>query len=94
MHINFSICEHPTEIDARVIITGFDWAYSDSVLIHHSQTNSGKLWNIGISRYGYVYFKRDIFKPYSKIYLCPEIAEKQRMRRFRSSILLFENSVK
>ena len=50
----FSICANPTEIDARMIENGYDWAYSDSVLIHHSRNYTDKLWNIGISRYGYV----------------------------------------
>ena len=53
---NFSICEEPTEIDARVISTNnkkalFDWVGSDSILIHHSG-NDSKPWNIGISTKG------------------------------------------
>ena len=38
MHYHFSICKDPTEIDVWEIDIGNDWAYSDSIFIHHSQS--------------------------------------------------------
>ena len=75
---NFSICEHPTEIDARMVETEYDWAYSDSVLIHHSQNNTDKLWNIGISRYGYLYFLRNKFLNHIHRFICVKKLQKNK----------------
>ena len=52
-----SICEEPTEIDARVVEQNYenqfyDWIYSDSILIHDSE-NGEKSWSLGVSKKGY-----------------------------------------
>jgi len=48
-----SICEKPTEIDARVIETQYDWMYSNSILVHPTYDDDGvPIWNIGASKNG------------------------------------------
>ena len=42
----------PTEIDARVIKTKYDWIYSDSVLVHFIMSDDEPMWNIGASKNG------------------------------------------
>ena len=57
---NLSICENPSEIDARVVTSvgnsksEFDWIYADNILIHNVNLNndSNPEWNIGISKNG------------------------------------------
>ena len=53
-----SICEYPSEIDARVVISdknsksGFDWIYADNILVHNVNDDNNPEWNIGISKNG------------------------------------------
>ena len=51
IHKNFSICEEPSEIDARVVNTNITWTTSGSVLIHPSEVEEDS-WIIGISKKG------------------------------------------
>ena len=48
-YTHFSICENPSEIDARAIYTKYDWIYSNSLLINNYEV---PYWNIGLSKYG------------------------------------------
>ena len=59
-----------------MVETGYDWAYSDSILVHHSQTNTDKLWNMGISRYGYVYSCKEIILNHLERFICPKKLQK------------------
>ena len=57
-----SLCEYPSEIDARVVTSGeypsensksgFDWIYADNILVHNVNDDNNPEWNIGISKNG------------------------------------------
>ena len=56
-----SLCGNPSEVDARVVISdgnsksGFDWIYSDNILVHNvndDNPDENPEWTIGISKSG------------------------------------------
>ena len=50
--LSFSLCKKPTEIDARVIKSKYDWMYSGLVLVHLINSGLSCSWNTGASKNG------------------------------------------